>query len=124
MAKIFIDTRKYRDYNKVFKLTIPYYHNGYLETIRHFFDRNVDMLNMDYDRQMDFIYYKFKNEEFEEYTVTETFKVLDKEEIDLSREARRRRAIESTKKYREQAFKEVRDNMKKLIDSINHYYDV
>ena len=123
MARIFIDTKKYRDYNKILKLTIPYYRGGYVETIRHFFDVNVEISNMDYDRQMDFIYYKFKNEEFEEYTVTTTLKVIDKEEIDLSREARRRRARESTKKYREQAFKEVTDNIQKLIDSINHYYD-
>ena len=123
MSKIYIDTRKYRDYNKILRLTIPYYRGGYVETVRHFFDLYVEISNMDYDRQMDFIYYKFKNEEFEEYAVTETLKILDKEEIDLSREARRRRARESNKRYREQAFKEVRDTMKKLIDSINHYYN-
>lgn len=77
MSRLFIDTRKYRDYNKVLKLTIPYYRNGYVETIRHYFDWYIEISNMDYDRQMDFIYYKFKNEEFEEYEVTETLPVID-----------------------------------------------
>lgn len=118
-----INVKNYQGYNKCLYLTIDFRHN-YLESVRYYFDRYIWFTCFDYDDKMDFIYNKFKNVEFEECTVTETFKVLDKEEIDLSREARRRRAIESSKKYREQAFKEVRDNMKKLIDSINHYYDV
>lgn len=118
-----IDVKNYQGYNKVLYLTIDF-RNNYLESVRYYFDHYIWFTCFSYDDKMDFIYNKFKNVEFEEYTVTETFKILDKEEIDLSREARRRRARESTKKYREQAFKEVRDNMKKLIDSINHYYDV
>ena len=71
-----INERDYQGYSDIFYLEIPFKEN-YQESIRYYFDKNVRFNCMDYNDGMDFIVRKFKDEEFEKYSTTEVYKVLD-----------------------------------------------
>ena len=73
---IHINEHDYQDYNSILNLEIPFKDN-YQESIRYYFDKNVRFNCMDYHDGMDFITRKFKDEEFEKYSTTEGYKVLD-----------------------------------------------
>ena len=71
-----INERDYQDYNSILNLEIPFKEN-YQESIRYYCDLHIRFNCMNYNDGMDFIANKFKNEEFEEYSNTETYEVLD-----------------------------------------------
>ena len=71
-----INEREFQDYNSILNLEIPFKENNQ-ESIRYYFDKNVRFNCMDYNDGMDFIVRKFKDEEFEEYSNTENYEVLD-----------------------------------------------
>lgn len=73
---MYINERDYQAYNSILNLTIPFRQN-YQESIRHFFDHNIRFVNLDYNDGMDFIRRKFEHEEFEEYTISNSYRVLD-----------------------------------------------
>ena len=108
---MYINERDYQGYNDILEMEIPFKEN-YQESIRYYFDHYVRFNCMDYNDGMDFIVRKFKDEEFEEYSNTETYQVLDKNVRCLhhgrqSSEEHRRRVREVSRKIREEKKKEA-----------------
>ena len=120
---MFINERDYQDYNEVLNLEIPFRGN-YQESIRYYFDHYVRFNCMDYNDGMDFIVRKFKDEEFEEYSNTETYEVLDKNVRCLhhgrqSSDDHRRKVREVSRKMREEKKKEATSlKIRALINGI------
>ena len=107
---MFINERDYQGYNDILEMEIPFKEN-YQESIRYYFDKNVRFNCMDYNEGMDFIRDKFKDEEFEEYSNTETYEVLDKNVRSLhhgrqSSAEHRRRVREVARKIQEEKKKQ------------------
>lgn len=105
-----INEREFQDYNSILNLEIPFKDN-YQESIRYYCDHYVRFNCMDYNDGMDFIARKFKNEEFEEFSNTETYKVLDKNVRCLhhgrqSSDDHRRKVREIARKIREEKKKQ------------------
>ena len=101
-----INEREFQDYNSILNLEITFREN-YQESIRYYFDHHVRFNCMDYNDGMDFIVRKFKDEAFEEYNTTETYKVLDKDVRYLhkgrqSSDEHRRKVREVARKMREE----------------------
>ena len=108
---MYINERDYQGYNDILNLEIPFKDN-YPESIRYYFDHYVRFNCMDYNDGMDFIVRKFKDEEFEEFSNTETYQVLDKNVRCLhhgrqSSDDHRRKVREVSRKMREEKKKEA-----------------
>ena len=111
---IHINEHDYQDYNSILNLEIPFKDN-YQESIRYYCDHYVRFNCMDYNDEMDFISNKFKNEEFEEYSTTETYEVLDKDVRYLHNG--RQSSADHRRKVREVARK-IREDKKKQCTSL------
>ena len=112
---MYINERDYQGYNDILNLEIPFREN-YRESIRYYFDHHVRFNCMDYNDGMDFIVRKFKDEEFEEYSNTETYKVLDKNVRSLhhgkiSLDEHRRKVREVSRKTREERLVTVKEKL-------------
>ena len=111
-----INEREFQDYNSILILEIPFKDN-YQESIRYYCDHHVRFNCMDYNDGMDFIARKFKNEEFEEYSNTETYKVLDNNVISLHHG--RQSSDDHIRKVREVARK-IREERKRQATSLKN----
>ena len=103
---IHINERDYQGYTDILNLEITFREN-YQESIRYYFDKNVRFNCMDYNDGMDFISNKFKDEEFEEISNTETYKDLDNNlrclhKGKVSSNEHRRKVREVARKIREE----------------------
>ena len=119
----YINVRDFQNYNDILEMEIPFKDN-YQESIRYYCDKNVRFNCMDYNEGMDFIRDKFKDEEFEEYSNTETYEVLDKNvrclhHGKLSSEDHRRKVREVSRKTREERKRQATSlKIKAMINGI------